>query len=133
MIRTLYGRSASLTVGIDEAGYKFSIKVSGSSSSGITKMQLFAFDQTLMELSRHGRHPHFLVHDSAVFDGVDPRQVAGALNLARDIVSASGSQYIVTLNTNDIPDAISSADWYTAAVKRTILDTEKGGAFGIVF
>jgi uncharacterized protein YydD (DUF2326 family) len=133
VIRTLYGRSASLTVEIDESGYKFSIKVSGSSSSGITKMQLFAFDQTLMELSRHGRHPHFLIHDSAVFDGVDPRQVAGALNLARDIVSASGSQYIVTLNTNDIPDAISSADWYPAAVKRTILDTEKGGAFGVVF
>ncbi len=133
MIRTLYGRSASLTVEIDESGYKFSTKVSGSSSSGITKMQLFAFDQTLMELSRHGRHPRFLIHDSAVFDGVDPRQVAGALNLARDIVSTSGSQYIVTLNTNDIPDAISSADWYTKAVKRTILDTEKGGAFGVVF
>lgn len=133
MIRTLYGRSASLTVEIDESGYKFSIKVSGSSSSGITKMQLFAFDQTLMELSRHGRHPHFLVHDSAVFDGVDPRQVAGALNLAREIVSASGSQYIVTLNTNDVPDAISAADWYPVAVRRTILDTEKGGAFGVVF
>lgn len=133
MIRTLYGRSASLTVAIDEYGYKFSTKVSGSSSSGITKMQLFAFDQTLMELSRRSRHPHFLIHDSAVFDGVDPRQVAGALNLARSVVSASGSQYIVTLNTNDVPEAVSTADWYTAAVKRTILDTEKGGAFGVHF
>lgn len=133
MIRSLYGRSASVAVDIDELGYKFSIKVSGSSSSGITKMQLFAFDLTLMELSRHGRHPHFLIHDSAVFDGVDPRQVAGALNLARDSAAAGNAQYIVTMNTNDVPEAIAAAAWYPTAVRRTILDTETGGAFGVVF
>jgi uncharacterized protein YydD (DUF2326 family) len=133
MIRTLYGRSASITVDIDDLGYKFSIKVSGSSSSGITKMQLFAFDLTLLELSRQDRHPRFLIHDSTVFDGVDPRQIAGALGLAREVVGSTNAQYIVTMNTNDVPESIASANWYPEAVRRTILDTEEGGAFGVVF
>lgn len=132
-IGNLYGRPASITVDVDDLGYKFSIKVSGSSSSGITKMQLFAFDLTLMEQSRWNRHPHFLIHDSTVFDGVDPRQIAGALNLARTTVERAGAQYIVTMNTNDIPPAISSAEWYESCVRRTILDTEVGGAFGVDF
>lgn len=133
MIAQLYGRSASITVDVDELGYKFSVKVSGSSSSGITKMQLFAFDLTLLEQSRLNHHPHFLIHDSVVFDGVDPRQIAGALNLARSTVERVEAQYIITMNTNDIPESIAQADWYEACVRRVILDTEVGGAFGITF
>jgi uncharacterized protein YydD (DUF2326 family) len=81
-------------VDIDELGDKFSTRVSGSSSSGITRMQLFAFDLTLLELSRQDRHPRFLIHDSAVFDGVNPRLMAGALNLARKVVGSTNAQYI---------------------------------------
>jgi uncharacterized protein YydD (DUF2326 family) len=133
MIRQLYDRSASISVDVDELGYKFSIKVSGSSSSGITKMQLFAFDLTLMEQSRQNRHPHFLIHDSIVFDGVDPRQIAGALKLAQETTSGTQSQYIATMNSNDVPEEIIDAKWYGDCVRRIILDTEIGGAFGVVF
>ncbi|WP_207843028.1 DUF2326 domain-containing protein [Williamsia soli] len=133
IINDLYGRSASITVDVDKLGYKFATKVSGSSSSGVTKMQLFAFDLTLMRESRQNHHPQFLIHDSVVFDGVDPRQVAGALNLANQTVEQSQGQYIATLNTNDVPAEILDSNWYEAAVRRVILDTELGGAFGVDF
>lgn len=135
MIGQLYGyeRSASITVDVDDLGYKFSIKVSGSSSTGITKMQLFTFDLTLMEQSRQYRHPRFLIHDSTVFDGVDPRQIASALRLAHTTVEQVGAQYIATMNTNDVPPAIATADWYEACVRRVILDTEVGGGLGVEF
>ncbi len=133
MIRQLYDRSASVTVDVDKLGYKFSVKVSGSSSSGITRMKLLALDLTLMELSRFGRHPHFLAHDSVVYDGVDPRQVAGALLLGREVATAVGGQYIVTMNTNDVPQSVAEQPWYEDCVRRVILDTEVGGAFGVDF
>ncbi|ATI35603.1 hypothetical protein CPI83_28675 [Rhodococcus sp. H-CA8f] len=133
MISYLYGKSGSITVEVDKLGYKFTIKVASSSSTGITKMKLFVFDLTLMEQSRKNRHPHFLIHDSVVFDGVDPRQIAGAINLARTSSEAAGTQYIATLNSNDVPDSISNAEWYHDCVRRVILDTEVGGAFGIEF
>jgi uncharacterized protein YydD (DUF2326 family) len=133
IIGDLYGRAASITVDVDHLGYKFTIKVAGSSSTGIKKMQLFAFDLTLMEASREDRHPKFLIHDSVVFDGVDPRQIASALTIAHQSSANSDAQYIVTMNTNDVPTAISSADWYEASVRRVVLDTEGGGAFGVVF
>jgi uncharacterized protein YydD (DUF2326 family) len=87
LIRRLYDRAGSVTVDVYDLGYKLSIRVAGSSSSGITKMQLFSFDLTLLEQSRENRHPRFLVHDSIVFDGVDPRQISSALTLARETVA----------------------------------------------
>lgn len=133
MMRRLYDRSGSINVEIDDLGYKFSVRVSGSSSSGITRMQLLCFDLTLMAQSRQNRHPHFLIHDSVVFDGVDPRQVAAALVLANDVADEVDGQYIATFNSNDVPDQIKSTGWYEKSIQRTILDTEKGGAFGVEF
>lgn len=133
MIRRLYDRSGSINVEIDDLGYKFSVQVSGSSSSGITRMQLLCFDLALMAQSPRNHHPHFLVHDSVVFDGVDPRQIAAGLTLAREIAAEAGGQYIATMNSNDVPQQIKTASWYGESVRRTILDTESGGAFGRAF
>jgi hypothetical protein len=83
-------------------------------------------------VSRQDRHPRFLIHDSAVFDGVNPRQMAGALNLARKVGGSTNAQYIVSMNTNNVPESIAGADWYPEAVRRTIPDTEEGGTFGFV-
>lgn len=133
LIRELYNRAASITVGIDDLGYKLTVRVQGQSSTGITKMQLMTFDLTLMELSRRDRHPHFLIHDSTVYGDVDPRQVATALEQARQTASVDGNQYIAMLNTNDVPADVAADEWYPRAVRRTILDTDVGGAFGVEF
>jgi uncharacterized protein YydD (DUF2326 family) len=93
MMLELYNRSGVLTASVDSSGYNFSLKVSGVASSGITRMQLLCFDLALMaENADWARHPDFLVHDSVVFDGVDPRQIATALDLARLTVTSIGGQ-----------------------------------------
>jgi uncharacterized protein YydD (DUF2326 family) len=133
MIRGLYDRSGSINVEIDDLGYKFSVQVSGSSSGGVTRMQLLCFDLALMAQSPRIHHPHFLVHDSVVFEGVDPRQTAAGLTLAGEVAEEVGGQYIGTMNSNDVPQQIKTSSWYGTAVRRVILDTENGGAFGRAF
>jgi uncharacterized protein YydD (DUF2326 family) len=130
----LYGKDAALTVSVDDSGYKFTLRASGSGSSGVDRMTLFCFDLTLLEegiTTTH--HPDFLIHDSPVFDGVDPRQRAGALHFAQDMVESTGGQYICTINSNDVPDEVLGQDWFKHGVVRTILDTETGGLVGREF
>lgn len=133
-MRQLYGKDAALTVSVDDAGYKFAIRASGSSSSGVNRMTLFCFDLTMLEEGiATAHHPDFLVHDSSVFDGVDPRQKAGALHFAQAMVESTGGQYICTMNSNDVPDEVLEQDWFKAGIVRTILDTEVGGLLGREF
>lgn len=133
-MRRLYGRDAALTVSVDDSGYKFSIRASGSGSSGVNRMTLFCFDLTLLEEGiETEHHPDFLVHDSSVFDGVDPRQRAGALHFAQAMVESTGGQYICTINSNDVPDEVLEQDWFRTGIVRTILDTETGGLVGREF
>ncbi len=133
-MRQLYGKDAALTVSVDDAGYKFAIRASGSGSSGVDRMTLFCFDLTMLEEGiTTAHHPDFLVHDSSVFDGVDPRQRAGALHFAQAMVESTGGQYICTINSNDVPDEVLGQEWFKAGVVRTVLDTEVGGLLGREF
>ena len=67
-------------------------------------MQVFCFDLMLSVLwARQGKGPGFLFHDSHLFDGVDSRQVASAIQLGQRIASKNGFQYIVTINSDAIP------------------------------
>lgn len=130
----LYGKDAALTVEVDNAGYKFTVTVPGSGSSGVDRMKLFCFDLTLLEEgAASARHPDFLVHDSVVFDGVDPRQLASALRFAEEMVESTGGQYICTINSNDIPPDVLVKPWFKDGVVRSILDTEVGGLVGREF
>ncbi|UQN29547.1 DUF2326 domain-containing protein [Brachybacterium kimchii] len=133
-MRELYGKDAALTVSVDDVGYKFAIRASGSGSSGVDRMTLFCFDLTMLEEGiTTAHHPDFLVHDSSVFDGVDPRQRAGALHFAQAMVESTGGQYICTINSNDVPDEMLDEEWFKAGVVRTVLDTEVGGLIGREF
>jgi uncharacterized protein YydD (DUF2326 family) len=130
----LYGKDAALTVEVDNAGYKFTVTVPGSGSSGVDRMKLFCFDLTLLEEgAASARHPDFLVHDSVVFDGVDPRQLANALRFAQEMVQTTGGQYICTINSNDIPPDVLEEPWFKGGIVRSILDTEVGGLLGREF
>lgn len=133
-MRRLYGSDAALTVAVDDGGYKFAIRASGAGSTGVDRMILFCFDLTMLEEGiATAHHPDFLVHDSTVFDGVDPRQRASALHSAQEMVESTGGQYICTINSNDIPDEVLKQDWFRAGVVRTVLDTETGGLVGRKF
>jgi uncharacterized protein YydD (DUF2326 family) len=61
-------------------GPKFEFDIPGKKSTGKSKMRIFCFDMTLMKLwANEPKRPGFLIHDSAMFDGVDERQIAKAL------------------------------------------------------
>ncbi|MFD8370132.1 DUF2326 domain-containing protein [Streptomyces sp. NPDC059688] len=134
MMQELYGVGAVLTAEVDDLGYKFTLKVSTSASGGVNRMQLLCFDLTLLaEGVGTKHHPGFLIHDSVIFDGVDPRQVAAGLSLIQQTVEQSGAQYICTMNNNDVPSSIRDQKWFQQGTRRTVLDTEEGGILGTKF
>ena len=135
--QSLYERAGSLTVADTPNGPSFEVHIDAERSRGITSMQIFCFDLMLVEICvERGRFPGFLVHDSHLFDGVDERQVAKALQLGAERAERSGFQYIVTLNSDAIPTEGFSGRF---DVRNHVLDTrltdatEDGGLFGIRF
>ena len=53
--------------------------------------------------AHRGLRIDFLVHDSEMFDGVDSRQRAAAIQRAREVADATGTQYICALNSDMVP------------------------------
>jgi uncharacterized protein YydD (DUF2326 family) len=100
----LYGTFGKLLVDVENTGPKFDVDVPRKGSHGVGNMAIFAYDLAVSQaMMERGTGPGFLVHDSAIFDGVDERQRAAALLIARDVSEASGLQYLCSLNTDDIP------------------------------
>ncbi len=133
----LYERAGSLTINDTPNGPSFEVKIEAARSKGINNMQIFCFDMMLMELAvRRGQSPGFLIHDSHLFDGVDARQRAHALELGAERASKLGFQYIVTLNEDEIPSTEFRKEFklddYVNPVRLTDA-TETGGLFGIRF
>lgn len=133
----LYERAGSLTVSATKAGPRFEFRIDAERSKGITNMQIFCFDLMLTEMcARHDRSPGFLIHDSHLFDGVDERQVAKALQLGAQRAEAGGFQYIVTLNSDAFPTEgfRPGFDLKEHVIDTRLTDaTETGGLFGIRF
>ncbi len=134
---SLYERAGSLTIADSSSGPTFDVHIDGQRSKGITNMQIFCFDMMLMEIcQKQGRGPGFLIHDSHLFDGVDERQVAKALQLGAERAEASGFQYIVTMNSDALPkDGFRGKFKIRDHVLDTVLTdaTETGGLFGLRF
>ena len=134
---SLYERAGSLTISDTPNGPQFEVHIAAERSKGITNMQIFCFDLMLAELcAREGRWPGFLIHDSHLFDGVDERQVAKALQIGAQRADAAGFQYIVTMNSDSVPaegftDGFDVRDHF---VEPRLTDaTETGGLFGVRF
>ena len=133
----LYEKAGSLTISATPNGPTVDIRIDAQRSKGITNMQIFCFDLMLADLAtRRGIGPGFLIHDSHLFDGVDERQVAKALQLGADHAAAVGYQYIVTMNSDALPrDGFRPGFDVDAFVRPTKLTdaTETGGLFGLRF
>lgn len=133
----LYERAGSLTISPTKAGPRFEVHIDAERSKGITNMQIFCFDLMLAEmLARHRKSPGFLIHDSHLFDGVDERQVAKALQLGAERAEAGQFQYIVTLNSDAVPSEgfKPGFDVNEHFIETRLTDaTETGGLFGIRF
>ena len=134
---SLYEKAGSLTISETAGGPQFEVHIDGQRSKGITNMQIFCFDLMLTEISiRKGRGPRFLIHDSHLFDGVDERQVAKALQLGAERTQAAGFQYIVTMNSDALPREgfQRGFDVQAHVVDTKLTDaTDTGGLFGLRF
>lgn len=133
----LYENAGSLTISATPNGPAIDVRIDAQRSKGITNMQIFCFDLMLAELAtRRGMGPGFLIHDSHLFDGVDERQVAKALQLGADHAAAVGFQYIVTMNSDALPKDGFRPGFDVAGfllpVKLTDA-TDTGGLFGLRF
>jgi uncharacterized protein YydD (DUF2326 family) len=128
--------SGTLTLTPTENGPEFDPRIPGAKSKGVNNMQIFCFDMMLMLLSlKRGRSPGVLIHDSHLFDGVDERQVGKALALGKLLAEKHGFQYIVTINSDDVPKEVPagfSVEDHTLPVRLTDA-TEDGGLFGLRF
>ena len=133
----LYGdaRAPYLTFQAKRSQLEIELKLEADDSTGISNMKLFCFDLTWAVIAhRAGRGPDFLVHDSKLYDGVDERQVARALELAARVAREEGMQYIVTMNSDDLAKAERLGfDASPYIVEPRLDDSEKGGLFGFRF
>jgi uncharacterized protein YydD (DUF2326 family) len=133
----LYEKAGSLTISATPNGPTVDVRIDAQRSKGITNMQIFCFDLMLADLTtRRGIGPGFLIHDSHLFDGVDERQVAKALQLGADHAAAVGYQYIVTMNSDALPrDGFRPGFDVDSFVNPTrLMDaTDTGGLFGLRF
>ena len=135
--KALYKRAGKLTINPSKNGLEINFAIEGQRSKGIGNMQVFCFDLMLLDLvTKRGTGPGILIHDSHLFDGVDERQIARALQLGAQHTEKNGYQYIVTMNTDVLPkdgfDYGFKIDNYVNEVGLTD-EEETGGLFGIRF
>lgn len=126
----LYKTPGRLVIDIADTGYKFDVEIAGSPSEGIGKMKIFCYDLMLVSFARQrGLGIDFLIHDSTIFDGVDPRQRAHALELAAKMAKIHGFQYICTLNTDMVPAGDFTPGFnFEELVKLRLTDTDPRGS-----
>lgn len=134
--QALYRASGHLVIDTTDSGLKFSIEISKSGSDGIGKMKIFCLDLALLEFSaRRKLQIDFLVHDSEMYDGVDSRQRAAAIQRAREVADATGTQYICALNSDMVPyDDFREGFPFDEHVRRRLTDGDPAGTLlGMVF
>lgn len=132
----LYERPGQLAISATDSGLRFLPQTPADGSAGVMSMEVFCFDLTLAALAKErGEGPGFIIHDSHLFEPVDGRQFARALQIAADFSVSTGVQYLAFLNSDELVRAereggTSFGDY----VLETVLsDTPDGGLFGIRF
>lgn len=132
----LYKQPGSLAISAGENGLQVVPKTPSDQSAGVMSMEIFCFDLTLSALARRRGHgPGFLIHDSHLFEPVDGRQFARALEIADEFSRESGVQYLALLNSDELARAQqeSGHDFSHFVLDTRLSDTSDGGLFGIRF
>ncbi|NUL18073.1 DUF2326 domain-containing protein [Agrobacterium tumefaciens] len=133
-------RFGTFEINAKQSGPEFKVEIEGDRSGGISNMEIFCFDYALYKVvaDRFGGLG-FLIHDSHLFDGVDSRQQAKAIELGAALTSAAGGQYITMWNSDEL-DKLVEKELFAKGfdVREHILpvilkDTPGGGLFGFQF
>lgn len=100
----LYNAPGKLIINLEDTGFIFDVEIERSGSVGIDNMKVFCYDLMLSRLwAEKNPSPQLLLHDSTIFDGVDERQRALALETAAEESEKYNFQYICTLNSDNVP------------------------------
>lgn len=132
----LYGKPGVLSILPEKDEYSLSVEMDKRGSDGVRQMGIFCFDLALLKAqSRFNRDVLFLVHDTPIFDAVDDRQRALALEIADRETQALHGQYICTMNSDKVPRAEFSKDFdFDSHVIRKLSDaTPSDSLLGIHF
>jgi uncharacterized protein YydD (DUF2326 family) len=81
------------------------------SSDGINEVKIFCFDWMLL-LGQHRHQNKCLIHDSRLFDAMDPRQASTALRIAIKMCEENNMQYIITLNESKYNEILHELEQY---------------------
>ncbi len=134
--QVLYESPGKLVIDVSDTGYKYRVDIERSGSEGIEKMKVFCFDLLALRLRRKASNGlNFLIHDSLVYDSVDSRQRALALEQAHRITTAVGGQYICAINSDMVPSKDFSDEFeFNRHVRLTLSDAKPAGSLlGIRF
>lgn len=132
--RAVSERSSILEIEPTSKGLRMEITGGPNKSPGIREQQMFCLDMLLTVMqSKREKSLGFLVHDSHLFDAMDERQIANAIEVGARLSQQYGFQYIITMNSDRIPYHEFSADFdFDRHVIQPHLtdETETGGLFG---
>lgn len=100
----LYGQPGEINFGLNENGFIFETKMQRRGSNGVDLMGIYSYDIALAQVWQGARQRFgFLLHDSLLFEGVDERQIALALNYAKQASESLDFQYIALINSDNLP------------------------------
>lgn len=129
----LYSEPGTLSIDVTESGYKFRVDIKRARSTGIGYMKVFCYDLMLSQLrAGYQDMPGFLIHDSTIFDGVDERQIARAMETAAEESKKRGFQYICAINSDRVPYDDFSEEFgnqFNDFKRIELTDTEEGCLF----
>lgn len=133
--KALYSVPGTLSIDFTKTGFKFNVDIERSGSQGIDCMKIFCYDLVLAKLwAKKEEGQIFLIHDSLLFDSVDERQKAAALQLAASESEKEKFQYICTMNSDNVPRNEFRDFNFDKYVIKTFTDaSERGGLLGIRF
>jgi len=134
----LYSEPGILSIDVTPNGYKFNVEIKRARSQGVSRMKVFCYDLMLIQLRDNEiDKPGFLIHDSTIFDGVDERQIARAMELAAKEALRLGFQYICLINSDKVPYNEFSEEFrrlFEESIRiRLTDDRPDGGLLGIRF
>lgn len=135
----LQNEKIGLSIDFNDNGYKFNAFIGKDNSSGRTSMKVFDYDMTIMKVKNqlNNNLPGFLIHDSDIYDPVDERQIARALQYADKLTSEMNTQYICAINSDRIAEEYFENDFkerfYKEYVRLRLEDTNDGGLLGFKF
>lgn len=123
VFKSLVNVSGILSIGIkdkykvDDHIFEFSIKSTRDSSPGIGRGKIFSYDMALLfhNINIERDYPYFIMHDG-VFNGVDPRTVSNALDYLDKKSEDTSFQYIVAVNTDQLPDKYKDPKYETKKI-----------------